>query len=141
MLSSYSCTTPTHLSAITVSSLSPFFYFFSKVNNPQISSANRKSANSHIFFRFADRPQVSRFVDFRFADWNTEEICGFAICRLIITNLQICDLRNEPKSFRICDLRTNKKNLRAHLCFFFPLCRGSSLPVPADGRGGRRGPN
>ncbi len=50
-----------------------------------------------------------KFANWRFADWDTEEICG-----LIITNLRICDLRNEPKNLRICDLRTNK-NLRAHL--------------------------
>ena len=50
------------------------------------------------------------------------KICGFAVCGIIITNLQIGDfwtgtrqkfadlrLRNEPKNLRICDLRTNKK--------------------------------
>jgi hypothetical protein len=58
-----------------------------------------------------------------FADWDTKEICGFAICELIITGLRGCKLRtgtpqefadlrlqNEPKTLRI-----NKTNLRAHL--------------------------
>ncbi len=69
-----------------------------------------------------------KFADLRFADWVTKEICGFAICGLIMTFLRISDLRTgtpqkvayvwlriEPKNLRICDLRTNNKNLRAHL--------------------------
>jgi hypothetical protein len=63
--------------------------------------------------------QICGFV---IADWDIKEICGFAICGLIITILRICDLRigspqkfadlrlrNEPKNLRISDLRTNKK--------------------------------
>ncbi len=72
-----------------------------------------------------------------FADWDTQEICGFEICGfeicefeicgfeicgLIISHLWISNLRtgrpqkfadfrleNKPKNFRICDLWTNKK--------------------------------
>ncbi len=41
-----------------------------------------------------------KFADLRFADWDNKEICGFAICGLIITNLQICDLRTgTPQKF------------------------------------------
>jgi hypothetical protein len=67
----------------------------------------------------------SKFADLRL-DWDTKEICGFAIC---ITNSQICNLRtgttqkyedlqlqNEPKNLQICDLQINTKNLRALLC-------------------------
>ncbi len=40
------------------------------------------------------------------------KFAGFAICGLIITNLQICDLRlrNEPKNLQICGLK--KGNVR-----------------------------
>ncbi len=75
---------------------------------------------------------LCNFADLRFADWETKEICGFAICGCIITNFRICDLRtgipqifadlrlqNEPKNLRICDLRTNKQILRAHLYDLF----------------------
>jgi hypothetical protein len=71
---------------------------------------------------------LANFAELQFADWGNKDICGFAICGLIITNWRICDLRtgtpktiadmrlrNEPKNFRICDLRTNNKNLRVHL--------------------------
>ncbi len=71
---------------------------------------------------------LEKFADLRFADWDTNEICGFAICRLIITNLRTCKLRtgtpqkfpelryqNECKNSRICDMQTNKENLHAHL--------------------------
>ncbi len=69
-----------------------------------------------------------KLADLQFGDWGTKEICEFAICGLIITFLQICNLQtstpqefadvrlqNEPKNLRICDMRTNRKNLRAHL--------------------------
>jgi hypothetical protein len=34
-----------------------------------------------------------KFADLRFADGDTKEICGFAICGLILANVRICDLR------------------------------------------------
>jgi hypothetical protein len=63
-----------------------------------------------------------RICGFGIADYDTKEICRFAICRVILTNLRICDLltgtphifadlllRNELKNLRILDLGTNKK--------------------------------
>jgi hypothetical protein len=48
----------------------------------------------------------------KFADWDTKEICGFAICRLIITNLRNCDLwTGRPKKFAYLRLRNEPKNL------------------------------
>jgi len=44
-----------------------------------------------------------KFADLRFADWDTKEICGIAICELIIANMRICDLRTGT-SRRICAL-------------------------------------
>jgi hypothetical protein len=68
-----------------------------------------------------------RICGFGIADYDTKEICRFAICRVILTNLRICDLltgtphifadlllRNELKNLRIFDLRNKKQNLRAH---------------------------
>jgi hypothetical protein len=62
-----------------------------------------------------------KFVDLRFADWKTKEMCEFVISRLIFTNYRICDLLigtpqkfaicscgMSPKNLRICDLRTTK---------------------------------
>jgi hypothetical protein len=46
-----------------------------------------------------------KLADLRFADWDTKQICGFAICGfaicvLIITNLRISDLRTgTPQKF------------------------------------------
>jgi hypothetical protein len=56
-----------------------------------------------------------KIADLRYADWDTKEICGFAIRALFIKNLRLAIgglayLRN----LRISDL----KNLRAHLCKF-----------------------
>ncbi len=95
------------------------------MGSPQISSANRKSANfqTSLFFRFAELPQLCHLADLRCADWDTKDIWRFAICGLIITNLRICDLRTgTPQKFAIAewaqefDNRTNQKNLRGHLC-------------------------
>ncbi len=48
-------------------------------------------------------------------DWDTKEICGFAICGLIITNLWICDLRTgSPQKFADLRLRNEPKNLRTN---------------------------
>ncbi len=49
----------------------------------------------------------------KFADWDTKErICGFATCRVIITNLRICDLRTgTPQKFAYLRLRNEPKNL------------------------------
>jgi hypothetical protein len=44
-----------------------------------------------------------KFADLLFADWGTKEICGFAICGLIITNLRICDLW--INHYKFADLR------------------------------------
>jgi hypothetical protein len=45
-----------------------------------------------------------KFADLSLADWNTEENCVFAIRRLIMQNLRICDLRicDSVLSPRIC---------------------------------------
>jgi hypothetical protein len=43
-----------------------------------------------------------RVADLRFADWEAKEICAFAICGLIITNLRICGLAYH-RNFQICD--------------------------------------
>jgi hypothetical protein len=32
-----------------------------------------------------------KFVDLQFADWDSKETCGFAICGLIITNLRLAN--------------------------------------------------
>jgi hypothetical protein len=77
-----------------------------EVGGPQISSANRKSANLRIynFFIFADLPENSRptfcnlqagsrkkFADLQFVD-KSKEICRLEICRLAYhRNLRICD--------------------------------------------------
>jgi hypothetical protein len=39
------------------------------------------------------------FADLRFVDWDAYEICGFAICGLIIINFAICDLWSNKKNF------------------------------------------
>ncbi len=55
-----------------------------------------------------------KFADLRFADRDTKEIFGFAICGLAhLRNLRICDSGMSPRvcGFAICGL--NKKNLRA----------------------------
>jgi hypothetical protein len=49
----------------------------------------------------------------RFVDWDTHEICGCAICGLIITNMRICDLRTgTPQKFADLHLRNEPKSLR-----------------------------
>jgi hypothetical protein len=53
------------------------------------------------------------FAVLRFVEWDTKEICRFAICGFIITNLRICDLRTgTPKKFANLQLRNEPKNLR-----------------------------
>ncbi len=55
--------------------------------------------------------QICRF---QFVDWGTKEICGFAICKLIIKKLLILGLAHRGY-LHICDLQTNKKNVHALL--------------------------
>ncbi len=44
----------------------------------------------------------AKFADLRLADRDTKEIFGFAICRLIITKLRICNMRTgTPQKLRI----------------------------------------
>jgi hypothetical protein len=53
-----------------------------------------------------------KFEALRFADWFTKEICGFAVCGLIMTNLRICDLRNDTsQTFVDLRLRNEPKKL------------------------------
>jgi hypothetical protein len=63
----------------------------------------------------------------RFADWDTKEICGYAIWGLIISNLRICDLRNESKNLPVCDLLTNKKKITGPFLLFCYLVVGSFI--------------
>ncbi len=54
---------------------------------------------------------LEKFADLWFGDWDAKEICGSAICGLIVTNLQICDLRTgTPKKLADLRLRNETKS-------------------------------
>ncbi len=78
---------------------------------------------------------LGEFDDLRFADWDTKEICGFAILGLIITYLRICDLRTgTPRKFadlplRISDWLTKKKICLPTLTFFSGTLHRNKHPI------------
>ncbi len=77
----------------------------------------------------ANLDQKQCFLSCKFSDWDTKEVCGFAIFGLIITNLRICDLwTGPPRKFADLRLRTEPKNLR--------ICRQKKFACPPlPGRG------
>ncbi len=79
------------------------------ISSTKALEANQSGSGSeHCFF-------PCKFADLRFAEWDTKEICGFAICGLIITNRRICHLRTgQSKKFSDLRLRNDPKNLRIY---------------------------
>jgi hypothetical protein len=70
-----------------------------------------------------------KFADLLFAGWDTKEICWFAICRLIIANLRICDsgMSSRICRFAICGL--TKKFACIPLPYSFSLSYLCSVAV------------
>ncbi len=103
---------------------------YSYVGRENTSEANHSRSESETF-------RLCKFVELRFADWDTKEICGFAICGLIITNLRTCTspkfadlpLPNEPKHLRISELLTNKKNCLPTWSFFRATLHRNKHPI------------